>query len=619
MNDLNVAMVLSLKDKLLGPLSRAVDQVERDFKGLEQQASKTARASGTTADNLAKVGRAAGSTRQAATEMRKLGDEAARANREVGKLEQAGGRLRSIMQGMAKGVAGTMAFSHVVAEPLRQAADYDTQLRMLSNTAYAGKTLAERRAGMGTLNGAITNAVRTGGGNREQALGALNDLVGSGTFGNVKDAADLLPLVMRGSTASGAAPGDIAQIMIRAKQNMGIGDTNGMALALDKAMAAGQAGGFELKDMAKWLPNQMALGSSIGLRGQSGLTELLAANQASVMTAGSRDEAGNNLVNLLGKVNSQDTAQDFKKLGIDLPGTLTKAQAKGMSSLEAFVALVDSVVTKDPRFARAKAAADRTTGDDKKAALTSQVDLLQGSAVGKVVQDRQALMALVALMGNQGYLSTVKGKINSSKGSINDAAALITEGAGYAFDQRNFETQKAQTDAMTSANSAVVKLAEAQTDLYRRYPGFAQAVEGAKVAVTGLAAAAAGAGVVNLLTGGAGAAAAATLGTGAATATGVAATAATGALALGATAVLAAPALAAINPNREFVGAVADPTMMGSADFAGALAESMAQTTAAANAAKAAAERPIQVNVHLDGRQIESTVTKRQDQTARRQ
>lgn len=616
MTDLNLAMVLSLKDKLLGPLSRAVDQVERDFKDLEKQADKTAKASGTIGQNLAKFDKAATATRQVATEMRKIGDEASRANREVSKLEQAGGRLRGIMQGMAKGLAGTMAFSHVVADPLRRAADYDTQLRQLSNTAYAGESLAVRRAGMGTLNASITSAVRSGGGNREQALGALNELVGSGTFENVKDAADLLPLIMRGSTASGAAPTDIAQIVIRAKQNMGIGDTKGMAEALDRAMSAGQAGGFELKDMARWLPNQMALASSIGLRGQSGLTELLAANQASVMTAGSRDEAGNNLVNLLGKINSQDTAQDFKKLGIDLPGTLSAGQAKGMSSLEAFVALVDKVVSDDPRFKRAKAAADRATGADKQGALSAQVDLLQGSSVGKVVQDRQALMALVALMGNQGYLAKVKGKINNSGGSIDSAAALINEGAGYAFDQRNFEREKAQTDAMTLANGAVAKLAEAQTDLYRKYPDFSMAVEGATVAVSALAAAAAGAGAMNLLTGGAGAA---SFAAGATTTAATVATVATGALALGATAALAAPAMASINPNREFVGAVADPMMTGSADFAESLAQSVADAKAAASAAKAASERPIQVNVHLDGRQIEASVTKRQDQAGRRQ
>ena len=37
----------------------------------------------------------------------------------------------------------------------------------------------------------------------------------------------------------------------------------------------------------------------------------------SAVTAGTKDQAGNNLVNLLRKLNSQDTAQDFKKLGID--------------------------------------------------------------------------------------------------------------------------------------------------------------------------------------------------------------------------------------------------------------------------------------------------------------
>jgi len=512
-----------------------------------------------------------------------------------------------------------MAFNHVVADPLRQAADYDTDLRRLANTAYAGKSLVERRAGMGTMNTAITAAVRGGGGTRESALGALQEMVGSGQFGDAGSASDLLPLIMRAATGSGADPKDLVSMLGKAKGTMGITSKAGMVEFLDRAMSAGDAGGFELKDMARHLPNQMGYAKELGLQGQSGATQLLALNQASLLTAGSRDEGARNLTNLLAKVISPDTANDFKKLGIDPTGSLAKAQGNGMNVVDAFVKLVEKVVAEDPRFAKAKAKADAAKGTDKEAAFQAQADLFKGSAIGKVIQDQQARMALVAIMSNQGYLADVKGKINNSKGSINDAAALITEGAGFAFDQRNFEVQKAQTDAMTSANSAVVKLAEAQTDLYRRYPGYATAIEGAKVAITGLAAAAGAAGLANLLTAGAGAGAASGLAAGASTAAATVATAATGAAALGATAVLAAPALAAINPNREFVGAVADSTMIGSADFAGALAESMAQTTAAANAAKAAAERPIQVNVHLDGRQIESTVTTRQDQKARRQ
>jgi len=261
--------------------------------------------------------------------------------------------------------------------------------------------------------------------------------------------------------------------------------------------------------------------------------------------------------------------------------------------LDAFVALVDKIVGSDPRFAKAKNAAANSTGDSRKAAVNAQLDLLQGSAIGKVIQDREALMPLVALMGNRDYIGRVKGQINGAKGTVNDAAALMMEGAGFKFDQRNFEAEKAQTDAMTTANSAVMKLAEAQIDLYQRYPGFATALEGAKVAVSGLAAAAAAAGAANLLTGGAKVLGGAATG---ATAARVAATAGVGLASLGGMAAVAAPALAAINKNRPFVETVADPSIIGSADMASALT----------------------VNVMIDGRQVEAAVTRRQDANARR-
>jgi hypothetical protein len=615
MNDLNVAMVLSLKDKLLGPLSRAVDQVERDFKGLEQQATKTARASGTTADNLTKVGRAATSTRAAATEMRKLGDEAARANREVSKLEQASGRLRGLMQGMTKGVAGTMAFNHVVADPLRQAADYDTQLRRLSNTANAGKPLSERRAGMAALDQSIVSSVRGGGGTREQAMSALNELVGSGTFSNAKDASDMLPIIMRGATASGSDPVDLAKILSAAKKNMGINTPQGMSEVLDKAMAAGNAGGFELKDMAKHLPAQMALAGSIGLRGQSGLTELLVANQGAMITAGTADEAGNNVINMLGKVNSADTRKKFKDLGIDATGSIAAAQAKGMSSLKAFIALIDYVVQKDPNFAKAKAATQAAVGAEKRGVLASQQDLFTGAAISTVLEDRQALMGFLGQVTDRNYLGGVTQKTANGLGTGADAFSLMSEGAGFSYDQRNFERQKAQTDAMTAANDAVMKLADAQTDLYRKYPGFATALEGATVAVKGLAAASAGAGVVNLLTGGGSAAAAAAAGSFAAGTT--AATATTlglpAAAMVGVGAAASVSAASVVSNNLDTFGAVADNPM------ASAMSGDAGIAAAIMQAAQSNADRPIKVEVHLDGRQIESTVTTRQDQKARRQ
>jgi hypothetical protein len=77
-------------------------------------------------------------------------------------------------------------------------------------------------------------------------------------------------------------------------------------------------------------------------------------------------------------------------------------------------------------------------------------------------------------------LRDVEKKIGAGGGAMNDAFSLFQEGAGFKFDQRNFEVQRAQTEAMTSANGAISKLAEAQTWLYQQYPGFGAAIEGAK-------------------------------------------------------------------------------------------------------------------------------------------
>jgi hypothetical protein len=499
---LNLALTLSLNDRLVGPLRRALGLVDRNVKEAERSLEGMGRTGKEAAQALGQVGQQAGGIRNTTREVRELDRATRDAERSTSRLAGTFNQVRSLARGVGSVVAGGAAFSHVVAAPLRRAADYDTALRGLANTAYAGQPLDVRRAGLRGLDASITAAVRAGGGTRDSALATLNELVSSGAFGDVNDAARLLPMLQRGGTASGADPTALAQIAIRAKQTFGITPAQ-MPLILGQAMAAGQAGGFELRDMAKWLPQQMAAARQLGLSGTEGFVKLLGANQASVITAGTKDEAGNNLVNLLAKINSADTANDFRRLGIDLPGSLAAARSKGVDGLSAFVNMVDKIVAGDARFQAARRNATSGSEPDRRAAAEAQADILQGSAVGKVIQDRQALMALIALMNNRGYVSTVEAKTRAGgESTTHDALALFEEGPGYKYDQRNFEVLKAQTEAMNSANSAVVKLAEVQTDLYKKYPGFADSVEFAKVALWGLAAAAGAAGAVNLLANG---------------------------------------------------------------------------------------------------------------------
>ncbi|MEY5966083.1 phage tail tape measure protein, partial [Salmonella enterica subsp. enterica serovar Corvallis] len=83
---------------------------------------------------------------------------------------------------------------------------------------------------------------------------------------------------------------------------------------------------------------------------------LLGWNQASAITSGSPDEAGNNLNNLLLKLNSQDAANAAARIklpsgkGIDLSGSLAKAVGNGINPLEAFNTIVDKIVASNPAY-----------------------------------------------------------------------------------------------------------------------------------------------------------------------------------------------------------------------------------------------------------------------------
>lgn len=406
------------------------------------------------------------------------------------------GALRNAMSIAGAWQAGKM----VLQGPVGQTMAYDRQLANLSNTAYAGQSLDARRTGMRTLDAAIVAAVRNGGGTREGALGTLDKLVASGAYSDVGEAASLLPTLTRAGTGANADPALLADIAIRGKQTFGLTNTS---LAIDQAIRAGQLGGFELKDMAKWLPQQMAMARQSGLMGDDGFRTLLAANQAAAITAGSKDEAGNNLVNLLAKINSQDTANDAKKLGIDLAGSLAAARGKGVNSLDAFVNLTEQVVGKDTKYQALREKAKTTTGDEQRATYAAMGDILQGSAIGKIVQDRQALMALIGIMNNRAYMNNIRGQLGNAGGAADDAFGLIAETPSYKAEQLAAEKAIAMQAALDKVNPALGSFAEGLTGLMRDWPAFTAAIVGASTALFALAAAAGAASIGQVLGGGA--------------------------------------------------------------------------------------------------------------------
>lgn len=537
--DLAVSFTLKLNDLASGPGARALQIFARSLRDMEGVAKSSSSNAISAFQKLASARQILGirpekeiqnEIRQTEAAYQRLAASGQASSRELGRaqdaMRQKVSELRKELDGVksssggaqaalskALAVAGAyQAGKAVLSGPATKTMSYDRQLANLSNTAYAGQSLDARRAGMKTLDTDVVAAVRAGGGTREAALGALDKMVASGAYvdksgqNDMREIGGLMPILTKSGTAANVDPALLADIAIRGKQTFGLVDTG---KALDQAIKAGQLGGFELKDMAKWLPQQMAMGRQSGLKGDEGFKTLLAANQAVAITAGSKEEAGNNLVNLLAKINSQDTAKDAHKLGINLSGTLAAAQGKGVNSLDAFVNLVEQIVGKDKNFVALREKAKNAKGDEQRATFESMGDIMQGSSIGKLVQDRQALMALVGIMQNRNYMNSIRDQLGNARGTSDDAFALIAGTAGYKTEQFAQEKAIAQQSAFDSVNPALGGFAEGLTGVMREWPGFSAAIVGSTTALTALAAAAGAASLASVLTGGGGAAGAA--------------------------------------------------------------------------------------------------------------
>lgn len=421
-------------------------------------------------------------------------------------------RLRN-WGGNATAIAGGVtAAAAVLREPVRNQMSYEQRLAMMANTAFSERDTAGRRTGMQSMDQLVRRSVAVGGGSKESAAETLDTLLASGAV-DYDSAEKLLPTLQKYSSASGADAKDLAQIAIRLKQSFGITDAQ-LPTALNMAIKSGQLGSFELKDQAKWLPQQLAAANALGMRGLGDLAVLLGFNQTSAITAGSTDEAGNNAVNLLTKINSQDAANAAARIkyngkGIDLPGTLIKARGKGINALDAFSGVVDKVVGNNPEFQKLEKQLNSTSNDsERREIMESQAKLLEGSAIGQIIADRQALMALISYRSNRKYAKDVIKGVNAERGLPTGQQAgeqnfeLIKGTNLYKTNQLGNQSDFAQMDAIKPLSEVLGTLSKNLTDYAAEYPGLTTAVAGATTGIKALAAAAAAIAGIRFLTGG---------------------------------------------------------------------------------------------------------------------
>lgn len=173
---------------------------------------------------------------------------------------------------------------------------------------------------------------------------AQDFLVGMGL--DVERATRAMPSIARAATATGASLEDLSKAGFAAMSNLGIAAQD-LARSFDTMAAAGKAGGFELRDMAQYLPSITALASSKGMTGSAGLAQITSALQIVRRGAGDASEAATNFNNILQKINSNDAIKNFRKAGIDIQQVLKQAKANGSDPLEASLRAIDTAIGGD--------------------------------------------------------------------------------------------------------------------------------------------------------------------------------------------------------------------------------------------------------------------------------
>ena len=418
-------------------------------------------------------------------------------NAEMGKVSM-GQRLGNIGRGVAGLVAGGTAAGMVLAQPMKKQMDYDRALAMTSNTAFAERDVAGRIAGKAELNNAVKSAVEIGGGTKEDALGALDTMLASGAV-KADTAMKLLPTLQKGATATGASTDDLAKIAISAMQQFDIGEDK-IGEVLDKAVAAGQAGNFELADMARWLPQQMAAWKSAGLKGMSGFEALLVANQQARVTAGTSDEAGNNLVNLLAKLTSKETSDRFRKLdikgkdgkdhGVDFIASMEAQKKKGKNSIEAFMSIMDQVIGQDGKYQALQKKLKSAKKEDQAQVLNEMTNLVEGTAIGQIISDRQALMALLGIRNNVSLGKEVKESLDKSEGAVDTSHAVIKDTNSYKVEDAKNNVDFVQMEGMKGFNDALGDVSVKIAEYAKAYPDLTGKIVTAGTVVAALSAAA---------------------------------------------------------------------------------------------------------------------------------
>ncbi|WP_175833928.1 phage tail tape measure protein [Burkholderia cenocepacia] len=350
---------------------------------------------------------------------------------EVGRLDRAYAQLGRTARGLDLKVAGrerlaagqeagrgvigdAMKLTAAVAVPATISANYQAIIRDIAIKAGIART--QQEAAMGTR---IRRDAGANGIGRNELADAVNQMVAGGM--DLDRALNFAPLVAKFSIGQGATTVETAKMIQALQQNAEIIDPKQMSKALESIAYLGKEGSFESVDMARWFPVLLAEMKKIGITGQDSVTQLGAMLQVQMKTAGSSDEAANNLKNWFSKIGSGETERNYAKAGVDYQAKMREAIGKGWSTLEASFVLARAYIERvDPAKAKQLAAAAKQFNSEMDPAKrqTQMAAFAETMKTGDLFNDMQVKAALTAYMQNAELYSNLKRNAQQASGEI---------------------------------------------------------------------------------------------------------------------------------------------------------------------------------------------------------
>lgn len=302
---------------------------------------------------------------------------------------------------------------------LRSFVEFDAKLRDVAITyGLVGKAVEDF---IGKA-GAKTHALATETGQLSQKLADVRGLLAAANI-EPTAAETMLPAIGRASTAANADTGDITKTSIAAFQNARLAPEL-LGTALAHMITGGKLGSFELKNMAQHYPSVLAALANLGVVKMEGIDSATAMLQISKRTAGTEGEAATNFLDFLSGLNSAHTVKRFKDHGVDLPGLMANANARGINPVEAVIAKIAKVIDQpkvvDEALTRAKAKGlDPTKTQAEVRAAVEQA--VKAAGLGELIVNQQSKMFLMAMLANIADYKAMKGEIAGADGSVTDA------------------------------------------------------------------------------------------------------------------------------------------------------------------------------------------------------